>query len=174
MTAILAITATPHALRAVVRDPAVRLRIQVHYRGQPGARLLIDGRPVITCDPPRDASEALRLVATFVRTPGITVTAVAAVVKLEDGIAFGPAFAIIDAARIAWPGVPHVACLCTEPDVEAMMDDRVRALLRGSDDRAERILDYPRGHFARARARVRAELKEEITRNMHRVPWAAS
>ena len=38
--------------------------------------------------------------------------------------------------------------------------DRFRALLGGSDDRAERILDYPPGHFARARERARAKLKE--------------
>jgi hypothetical protein len=39
-----------------------------------------------------------------------------------------------------------------------VMDAQVRALLRGSDDRAERTLDYPRGHFARARERAKAEL----------------
>ena len=66
----------------------------------------------------------------------------------------------LDAVRIAWPDVPHLAYLGTQPDVEAMIDDQFRALLGGSDDRAERILDYPPGHFARARERARAKLKE--------------
>jgi hypothetical protein len=159
LTVILAITATAHTLRAVLHDPAVRRWIQLDYRGEPGARSLIDGRPVAT-DPPRDATDALHLVATLVRTPGVAVTAVAVLVKLDDGVAFASGLAALDAARIAWPDVPHMACLGTQPDVEAVMDDQFRALLRESDDRAERILDYPRGHFARARERARVKLKE--------------
>jgi hypothetical protein len=159
LTGILAITATAHTLRAVLHDPAGRHWIQLDYRGEPGARCLIDGRPVST-DPPRDATDALHLVATLVSTTTFTVTAVALLVKLDHGVAFAPALAVLDVARIAWPDVPHLACLGTHPDVEAMMDDQLRALLRRSDDRAERILDYPRGHFTRARERARAELME--------------
>jgi hypothetical protein len=159
LTGILVITATAHTLRAVLHHPAVRRRIQLDYRGEPGARCLIDGRPVAT-DPPRDATEALHLVSTFVRSPGVAVTAVALLVKLDGGRAFAPALAALDAARIAWPDVPHLACLGTQPHVEAMLDDQFLALLGRSDDRAERILDYPPGHFARARERARAKLKE--------------
>jgi hypothetical protein len=159
LTGILVITATAHTLRAVLHHPAVRRRIQLDYRGEPGARCLIDGRPVAT-DPPRDATEALHLVSTLVRTPAVTVTAVALLVKLDGAMAFAPALAALDAARIAWPDVPHLACLGAQRDVEAMIDDQVRALLGGSDARAERILDYPPGHFARARERARAKLKE--------------
>jgi hypothetical protein len=169
MTAILAITATPYALQVVVRDIAVRLWIRLDYRRRPGARSLVDRRPVTT-DPPRDAPDAVHLVANLVRTPGIRVTAVALLVKLDDGAAFAPAFATIDAARMAWPDVPCMAWFGTQPD------DEIGALLRGSDERAERILDFPRGHFARARARVRADLTEAIngSSGMHRQPWAAS
>jgi len=156
LAGILVIAATAHTLRAVLHHPAVRRQIQLDYREEPGARCLIDGRPVAT-DPPRDATEALHLVSTLVRTPGIAVTAVAVLVRLDRGMAFAPA---LDAVRIAWPDVPHLAYLGTQPDVEAVLDDRFRALLGGSDDRAERILDYPPGHFARARERARAKLKE--------------
>ena len=156
LTGILVIAATAHTLRAVLHHRAARRQIQLDYRGEPGARCLIDGRPVAT-DPPRDATEALHLVSTLVRTPGIAVTAVAVLVRLDRGMAFAPA---LDAVRIAWPDVPHLAYLGTQPDVEAVLDDRFRALLGGSDDRAERILDYPPGHFARARERARAKLNE--------------
>lgn len=158
-TGILAITATAHTLRAVLHAPARRRRIRLDYRGDPGARCLIDGRPVHT-DPPRDATGAVHLLGTLVSTQGVTVTALALLVRLDHGVAFQAALAVLDAARIAWPDVPHLACLGTHPDVDAMMDDQLRALLRGSDDRAERILDYPRGHFARARERARAELTD--------------
>jgi hypothetical protein len=144
LTGILVIAATAHTLRAVLHHRAVRRQIQLDYRGEPGARCLIDGRPVAT-DPPRDATEALHLVSTLVRTPGIAVTAVALLVKLDGGMAFAPA---LDAVRIAWLDVPHLAYLGTQPDVEAVIDDQFRALLGGSDDCAERILDYPPGHFA--------------------------
>jgi hypothetical protein len=159
MNVILAITAAPHTLRAVVYDPAVRLRIQLDYRDEPGGRCLIDGRPIST-DPPRDMADALHLVASLLTTPKVTVKAVALLVKLDDGAAFAPALAVLDAARIAWPDVPHLAWVGTQPNVEAPMDAQVRALLRGSDDRAERILDYPPGHFIRARERARARLNE--------------
>jgi hypothetical protein len=159
LSGILGITATAHTLRAVICDPAVRRWIQLDYRGKPGARCLIDGRPA-SADPPRDAADALRLVATLLRARGVAVTAVALLVKLDHGVAFAPALAALDAARIAWPDVPHLACLGTQPDVEAVIDEQFRALLRGSDGRAERILDYPCGHFARARDRARAELTE--------------
>jgi hypothetical protein len=157
MTVVLAITATPHTLRAVVCDPTVRLSIQLDYRGEPGARCLIDGCSVST-DPPRDATDALHLAASVITTPGVTVSAVAMLVTLDDGAAFGPALAALDAARLAWPDVPHRAWVGTQPDVEAMMVAQVRALLQGSDNRAERILDYPPGHFARAREQARAEI----------------
>jgi hypothetical protein len=159
LTGILVIAATAHTLRAVLHHRAVRRQIQLDYRGEPGARCLLDGRPVAT-DPPRDATEALHLVSTLVRTPGIAVSAVALLVKLDGGMAFAPALAALDAVRTAWPDVPHLACLGAQPDVEAMIDDQFRALPGGSDDRAERILDYPPGHFARARERARAKLKE--------------
>jgi hypothetical protein len=158
-TVILFITATAHTLRAVLHPPAVRRCIQLDYRGAPRARCLIDGRPVAT-DPPRDATDAVHLLSTLVRTPGVAVTAVALLVKLEGGMAFTSALAALDAARIAWPDVPHLACLGPQPHVEAMIDDQFRAQLGGSDDRAERILDYPPGHFARARERARAKLNE--------------
>jgi hypothetical protein len=102
----------------------------------------------------------LHLLASLIKTPGVMIAAVAVLVKLDDGVAFAPALAALDAARIAWPDVPHVAWLGTQPDVEAMMGPQLRALLRGSDDRTERILDYPRGHFAGAREPARAELKK--------------
>ena len=156
MSTILAITATPRTLQAVVRDPAVRLCIQLDFQGEPDARCLIDGRRVST-DPPHDATDALHLVAPFVSTLRVTVSAVALLVKLDDGVAFVPAFAAVDAARIIWPDVPHRVRFATELDIEAMMDDEVRALQRESDDRAERMLDYPRGHFARTRERLRTE-----------------
>ena len=156
LTGILVITACAHRVRAVLHHRAVRRRVQLDYRGEPGARCLIDGRPVAT-DPPRDATEALRLVSTLVRTPGVAVAAVALLVKLDGAMAFAPA---LDVVRSAWPDVPHLACLGTQPHVEAMLDDQFLALLGRSDDRAERILDYPPGHFARARERARAKLKE--------------
>jgi hypothetical protein len=158
-TGILAITATAHTLRAVLHGPAGRRRIQLDYRGAPGARCLIDGRPV-SMDLPRDATGAMHLLGTLVSALGVTVTTLALLVKLDHAVAFEAALAVLDAARIAWPDVPHVACLGTHPDVDATMDDQLRALLRGSDDRAERILDYPRGHFARARERAKAKLTE--------------
>jgi hypothetical protein len=103
----------------------------------------------------------MHLVSALVRTPGITVTAVALLVKLDGEMAFAPALAELDAARIAWPDVPHLACLGTHPHVDATIDDQFRALLEGSDDdRAERILDYPPGHLARVRERARAKLME--------------
>ena len=43
MNAILAITAAASSLRAVVRDPAVRLWTQFDYLGVPDARCQVDG-----------------------------------------------------------------------------------------------------------------------------------
>lgn len=181
MSAILAITATTSALRAVVRDPAVRLWAQLDYRGVPDARCLIDGRPVTAVQPPGNVNDALRLVARFVDARGITVAAVAhhladgepehaeliddaLLVKLEDRVALAPELAAIDAARHVWPHVPHIACFGIEPDVEAMMDRQARVLLGGADDRVERMLADPRGYFARARERARAEVERDIAR----------
>jgi hypothetical protein len=169
MSAILAVTASVSSLRAVVRDPAVRLRAQLDYRGVSDGRCLIDGRPVPALQPPGDAAEALRLVARFVDARGIAVLAVAhhladagsehaelvddaLLVKLEDR----------DAARAIWPRVPHIACFGIEPDIEAMMDRQTRALLAASDDRVERMLTDPRGYFARARERARTEVERDI------------
>jgi hypothetical protein len=159
MTAILAIAATSHTLWAVVHDHAVRLWIQLDYRSEPSPRCLIDGRPV-SIDPPRDAPDALHLVASLVKAPGVTISAVTLLVKLDDRLAFPSALAAFDAAQIAWPNVPRLAWFGTQPDANAVMDAQVRELLRGSDHRAERILDYPRGHFVRAREQARAQLKE--------------
>jgi hypothetical protein len=185
MTAILAITATPSSLRAVVRDPTVRLWIQVDYRGEPGARCVIDGRPVPALDPPRDPTEALRLVARLVDARSLTVAAVAhhvaddrpehaeliddaLLVKLDDRVAPDPELAAIHAARTGWPHVPHIACFGTEPDIEAMMDRQARRLLQQLDDRTEQMLADPRGYFARARERARVEVEEQIARKAHR------
>jgi hypothetical protein len=155
LTGILVIAATAHTLRAVLHHRAVRRQIQLDYRGEPGARCLIDGRPVAT-DPPRDATEALHLVSTLVRTPGIAVTAVALLVKLDGGMAFAPA---LDAVRIAWLDVPHLAYLGTQPDVEAVIDDQFRATgrirrLRRANTR------LPARPLRRARERARAKLRE--------------
>jgi hypothetical protein len=187
MTAILAITATPHLLRAVVRDPVVRLCIQLDYRRRPGARCLIDGRPVPVLDPPRGATDALHLVAKLIRGRSITVAVVAhhladdqpghaeliddaLLVKVDDGLAFGPTHAAIDAARQDWPEVPHIGCFGGEPDIEAMMDRQARSLLlQPDDDRVERMLSDPRSYFARARERARLEIEEEIARKARQV-----
>jgi hypothetical protein len=181
MSAILAITATTSSLRAVVRDPALRLWVKLDYRGAPDARCLIDGRPDPAVQPPGNAVDALRLVARFVDARGIALAAVAhhladggpehaeliddaLLVKLEDRIALAAELAAIDAARAVWPHIPHLACFGTEPDVEAMMDRQARALLGASDDRIERMLADPRGYFARARERARAEVERDIAR----------
>ena len=77
MTAILAIDAKPQALRAVVRDPIVRLWIDLEYRDQPDARCLVDGRPVLALRPPDDVFDAVRLTAKLIAARRITVDAVA-------------------------------------------------------------------------------------------------
>ena len=185
MSAILAITATASSLRGVVRDPVVRLWAQLDYRGARDARCLIDGRPVPALDSPGDAADALRLLARFVDARRIAVVAVAhhladggpehaeliddaLLVKLEDRVVLAPELAAIDAARVVWPDVPHIACFGIEPDVEAMMDRRARALLDASDDRVERMLADPRDYFARARERARAEVERDIAREASR------
>jgi hypothetical protein len=185
MSAILTITATASSLRAVVRDPEVRLFAQLDYRGVPDARCVIDGRPVPAPEPPGNATEALRLVARFIDARGIVVATVAhlladdgpehaeliddaVLVKLEDRVALAPELAAIDAARAVWPHVPHIACFGTEPDLEAMTDRQARALLDGSDDRVERMLSDPRGYFAGARERARAEVERDIAREAAR------
>jgi hypothetical protein len=179
MSAILAVTASVSSLRAVVRDPAVRLWAQLDYRGVPDGRCLIDGRPVPALQPPADAAEALRLVTRLVEARGIAVAAVAhhladagpehaeliddaLLVKLEDRGALAVELTAIDAARAIWPRVPHIACFGIEPDIEAMMDRQARALLGASDDRVERMLTDPRGYFARARERARTEVERDI------------
>jgi hypothetical protein len=181
MSAILAITATASSLRAVVGAPEVRLRAQLDYRGVPGARCLINARPLPVVAPPGNATEALRLVARCVDARGIAVAAVAhyvadagpehaeliddvLLVKLEDRVALAPELAAIDAARAVWPHVPQIACFGIEPDVEAMMDRQARALLGAPDDRVERMLSDPRGYFAGARERARAEVERDIAR----------
>ena len=185
MNAILAITATASSLRVVVRDPAVRLQALLDYRGAPDARSRIDGRPVPAPEPPGNAIEALRLVARFADARGIAVAAVAylvadgeakhaeliddaLLVKLEDRVALAPVRAAIDAARSVWPHVPHIACFGVEPGAEAMMDRQARALLDASDDRVERMLSDPRGYFAGARERARAEVERDIAREAAR------
>jgi hypothetical protein len=179
MSAILAITATASSLRAVVRDPVVRLWAQLDYRGVADARCLIDGRPVPTLYPPDNVADALWLVARFTDARGIAVAAVAhhladagperaepvdeaLLVKLDDRVAQAAELAAIDAARAVWPQVPHIACFGTEPDVEAMMDRQARALLHASDDRVQRMLANPRGYFARARERARIQVERDI------------
>jgi hypothetical protein len=185
MSAILAIAASASSLRAVVRDPAVRLWAQLDYRGVPDARCVIDGRPVPAVRPPGGAADALRLVVRLVDARAIAVAAVAhhvangepehaeliddaLLVKLEDRVALPPELAAIDAARAVWPHVPHIACFGIEPDIEAMMDRQARALLAVSDDRAERMLSDPRGYFVRARERARAEVERDIAREAAR------
>ena len=185
MNAILAITAGASSLRAVVRDPAVRLWSQLDYPGVPDARCLVEGRPVPALQPPAGAADALRLIARFVDARGIAVAAVAhyvadaepehaeliddaVLVKLEDRVALAPELAAIDAARAVWPHVPHIACFGAEPDIEAMMDRQARALLAASDDRVQRMLSDPRSYFARARERARAEVERDIAREAAR------
>lgn len=185
MTAILAITATPSSLRAVARDPVLRLWIQLDYRGTPDARCLVDGRPVPTMTPPDNVAGALLLVARFAEARGIAVAAVAhhladdgperaelideaLLVKLDDRVALAAELAAIDAARVVWPHVPHIACFGTEPDIEAMMDRQARALLHPADDRVERMLADPRGYFAGARERAQIEVERAIAREAAR------
>lgn len=185
MTAILAIAATATSLRAAIRDPVLRLRVQLEYleyRGAPdavAATCMVDDRPVPTLTPPDNVADALRLVARFADARAITVAAVAhlfadgrparaelidesLLVKLDDRVALAAQLAAIDAARVLWPEVPHIACFGTEPDIEAMMDRQARALLHPPDDRVERMLADPRGYFASARERARAEVERDI------------
>jgi hypothetical protein len=188
MIAILAITATAASLRGVVRDPVVRLWAQLDYQGTHDARCLIDGRPDPELQPPGSAADALRLLARFVDARRIAVAAVAhhvadagpehaeliddaLLVKLEDRVALAPELAAVDAARAVWPQVPHIACFGIEPDVDAMMDRQARALLGASDDRVERMLADPRGYFAGARERARAEVERDIAREAARARW---
>jgi hypothetical protein len=185
MSAILAITATTSSLRGAVRDPVVRLWAQLDYRGTPDARCLIDGRPVPAPEPPGDAADALRLIARLVDARRIALAAVAhhladagpehaeliddaMLVKLEDRVALAPELAAIDAARAVWPQVPHIACFGIEADLDAMMDRQARGLLGASDDRVEHMLTDPRGYFARARERARAEVERDIAREAAR------
>jgi hypothetical protein len=188
MTAILAVKATPHTLRAVVRDPGVRLWAQLDYRGQPGAQCLVDARLLPALKPPHGPAEAVHLLAELVDANHIAVAAVAhhlpdvrpeyaeliddtLLVKLADRVALAPALAAIDAARAAWPQVPHIACNGSPLDIEAMMDHQARTLLRqtaASNNRAEQMLADPRGYVAQARERARIEVEEEIAHKARR------
>lgn len=187
MTAVLAIDAKPQALRAVVRDPMVRLWIDLEYRDQPDARCLVDGQPVQALRPPDDVFDAVRLTAKLVAARRITVEAVAhrvdhawhqqaAVIDdaLLDELADhpGPNLDAIRAARATWPLVPHIACCAAGLDIEADMDRQARQLLSretADDNRAEWMLADPRGYFARARERARRDVADEITRRARRM-----
>jgi hypothetical protein len=187
MTAILAIDAKPQALRAVVRDPMVRLWIDLEYRGTPGARCLVDGRPVPALRPPDDVFDAVRLAAKLVEARRITVGAVAHRVDhawqqpaavIDDAVLDeladhpGPVLDAVQGARATWPLVPHIACCGAGVDIEADMDRQARQLLSreaAEDNRAERMLADPRGYFARARERARREIADEVTRRARRI-----
>jgi hypothetical protein len=185
MTAVLAINVTPHTLRAVLRDPAVRLWVQLDYRDTPGARCLLDAGLLPALEPPRGPAEAVRLVAGLINARHIAVAAVAhhladvgpdyaeviddaVLVKLAHRVASAPTLAALDAARTAWPHIPHIACSGCSPDIEAMMDYQARRLLQHRDNRAEQMLADPRGYFARARERARTQIQQEITRKARR------
>jgi len=84
MTAILAINLSRSSLRAVVRDPAVRLDVHIEHLGECGTRCLVDGRSIDLCSPPRDVDEAIILVAELVRTRGVVVAAVAHRISASD------------------------------------------------------------------------------------------
>ena len=183
MIPILAIDARPRALRAVVRDPTVRLWIDLGYRDQPDARCLVDGRVVPELRPPGDPVEAVGLVARLVGARGITVGAVAH--RLRDGR--GPSaepirdalpeeldsqtVAVVRAARVSWPNVAHIACRAAGLDVEAEMDRLARQVLGPEaveDDRAHQMLADPRRYFARARERATREIADEVERRARR------
>lgn len=185
MIAVLTIDAKPQALRAVVRDPTVRLWIDLEYRGRPHARCQVDGRPVPGLHPPEDVLDAVRTVAELVAARRITVGAVAhhlnhagqpaeviddaSVTRLGDPA--DPALAAVRAARATWPLIPHVACWTAGPDIEAETDRQARRLLSRDTvggDRAAQMLADPRGYFARARERASREVADEITRRARR------
>jgi hypothetical protein len=203
MTAILAINLSRSSLRAVVRDPAVRLDVHIEHLGECGTRCLVDGRSIDFCSPPRDVNEAITLVAELVRTRGVVVAAVAhrisasdpgrpeaeliddgLIVKLGDlcdAAQLQSELGAVEAARVAWQNVPHVACfggLDAHAEADAVLDRQARALLRRAehgtvparegDDRAEQMLANPRSYFVRAREKARVEVERDIARRVAR------
>lgn len=185
MTAILTINATPGTLRAVVRDPTVRLWIQLDYAGPPAARCLVDGRPATGLRPPAGAAEAIGVVHQLLADRGIEPAAVAhrvsgdrpAAELIDDSFLTKlrrdePARDAIAAALAMWPTVAQLAGSGSEPDAEAMVDHQARTFIgrqeaglgasTADDDRVRRMLADPRGYFAQARERTRVEVEREI------------
>jgi hypothetical protein len=72
--AILSLNCCRASLRATVRDPTPRLRVQIDGLGTPAARCRIDGRQV--GDMPRDVAESLTLVRDLARSTRIEIGAV--------------------------------------------------------------------------------------------------
>src|SRR5262249_37750713 len=133
MIAILALDATPRALRAVVHDPTVRLWIDLEYRDQPDARCVVDGRPVPALPRRGGPVEAGRRGARRGDARGSALGGVgrgrgaggrppAEVIDgaLPEGLD-SRTVAAVRAARARWPRVPHVACRAAGLDVEAEM-----------------------------------------------------
>jgi len=127
------------SLKAVLRDPAPRLTAQIDRLGTPDARWTLEasGSPPETSPFVGDLPAAVRMLADRLHRDGVSVDAVAHRVvhggptfthpvvmddatrsALDALTAWAPLhmpgdLASIDAARAAWPDVPHVACFDT-------------------------------------------------------------
>jgi hypothetical protein len=190
---VLVISTHASSLRVVVRNPAVQLRVLITRLGQAGSRCAVDGRPVMDRPNPRDMGAAINLVADLLRMRGIEVDAVAHRVRHLPANHFVPqpiddaltttAAALLDLpavsmARATWPDSAHFACF---GDDDAAVDRQARELLRRAqrqrthtvaahdrDDRADLMLADPRGYFAEARERARAEVAHDVATALRR------
>jgi hypothetical protein len=190
---VLVISTRASSLRVVARNPGVQLRVLVTRLGQTGSRCAVDGRPVTDRPTPRDMGAAISLVADLLMMRGIEVDAVAHRVRhltgnhvvpqpIDDALTTSAGDLIdlptVTMARATWPDSAHFACF---GDDDAAVYRQARELLRRAerrrvhtiavktrDDRADLMLADPRGYFAQARERARAEVAQEVATALRR------
>ncbi len=176
VTTILTVRVGTSSLMAVVRDPAIRLRIRLDGVGETRTRCVVDGVPVVMRPTPINLEGAIHLVADLIRFRGLDVTAVAHHVEPSAGA--GPAdTGIMATMQSVWPDAVYIAY---SGDDEELADREARELLgrspRGSsipaggdrDHRADQMLTDPQGYFAEARERARTEVRRDVTAALHR------
>ncbi len=173
VTTVLTVRVGTSSLTAVVRDPAVRLRIRLEGVGEARTRCVVDGVPVVMRPAPTDLDGAIHLVADQIRFRRLDLTAVTH--HIEPSV--GPAgTGVLATMRAVWPDAVHIAY----SGDDELADREARQLLHrpgaGSpnhlggdyDDRADQMLTDPQGYFADARDRARIEVERDVSAALHR------